>query len=728
MVEPIFDDVLIRSLNVGPVALTILALYVVKGVCSYLSTTLVAAAGQRAVTDLRNALYEHVLNQSFTFLSRNSTGSLMSHITTDVEKIQNAVSEMAGDLLKEGLTVVGPAGRPLRARTGGWPCSRWSACRWPSTRWSAWAGTLRASQRDLAAPLARHLRDPAGDDLRLPRGEGLRHGGLRDRALPPRRLAPLPREHAHHAHHRRPAAAMEAVGGLALVGALFYGSHAIRAGRLTTGAFTSFLAALFAMYTPIKRLSRVNATLQGALAAGDAHLRGARHPPGGRGRRRTPRPLPRMQRRDRVPRRRLPLRGRRRRAVLRRVVLHAPAPGEVVAIVGTSGAGKTTLVNLLPRFYDVTDGAITIDGVDVREATLKSLRDQIGLVTQETVLFNDTVRANIAYGLEDVDEARIESAARAAFAHDFILDLPRRYDTVIGERGSRLSGGQRQRIAIARALLKDPPILILDEATSALDAESERLVQQALANLMKGRTTLVIAHRLATVRNADRIVVLDGGEVKETGTHEELLRRPSGLYSRLYELQFTPEDPRCDDPLHDRATARPPRESEALQGRGHRAQPQPPLPRPQRPPLAPAAGAGAGHQARRCRSGSAAGRVEVAVQATLHARRGEAVVVAAAAASSAAWCAALRADPGRARPGRRGRGRRRGALPGRARGGGGAGRPRRRAPRRELLAVRGAGAGRAGGDARARRARTCRRDLRRALGRHRGGGRRASRR
>jgi ATP-binding cassette, subfamily B, bacterial MsbA len=199
-------------------------------------------------------------------------------------------------------------------------------------------------------------------------------------------------------------------------------------------------------------------------------------------------------------------------------------------------------VNLLPRFYDVAEGAILIDGTDIRGATLKSLRDQIGLVTQETVLFNDSVRANIAYGLSEVDEARVEAAARAAFAHDFILDLPRRYDTTIGERGSRLSGGQRQRIAIARALLKDPPILILDEATSALDAESERLVQQALANLMKGRTTLVIAHRLATVRTAHRIVVLDGGEVRETGTHEELLRRGGGLYSRLYELQFS-EDP-----------------------------------------------------------------------------------------------------------------------------------------------------------------------------------------
>ena len=228
--------------------------------------------------------------------------------------------------------------------------------------------------------------------------------------------------------------------------------------------------------------------------------------------------------------------------VLRRVSFRA-CSGEIVAIVGTSGAGKTTLMNLLPRFYDVTDGAILVDGVDVRQASLKSLREQIGLVAQGTVLFNDSVRANIAYGLDDVDEARIESAARAAFAHDFILDLPRRYDTVIGERGSRLSGGQRQRIAIARAILKNPPILILDEATSALDSESERLVQQALSNLMEGRTTLVIAHRLATVRGADRIVVLEGGDIKEIGTHEELLRRPGGLYSRLHDLQFRPEDP-----------------------------------------------------------------------------------------------------------------------------------------------------------------------------------------
>jgi subfamily B ATP-binding cassette protein MsbA len=330
---------------------------------------------------------------------------------------------------------------------------------------------------------------------------------------------------------------MELVGGVALVATLLYGSFEIRAARMTPGAFTSFLTALFLLYQPIKRLSRVNATVQAALAAGerifsvlDTHQE-VREEGGAV-------TLDRVRgdiEYDAV--------GFRyadgETSVLRHITFRA-RPGEVVAIVGTNGAGKTTLVNLLPRFYDVAEGAIRMDGVDVRHATLRSLRSQIALVAQDTVLFNDTVRANIAYGHEDIDEARVESAARAAFAHDFILDLPRRYDTVIGERGSRLSGGQRQRLAIARALLKDPPILILDEATSALDSESESLVQEALGNLMRGRTVLVIAHRLATVRRADCILVLDSGEIRERGTHEELLRQ-GGLYARLHDLQFRPE-------------------------------------------------------------------------------------------------------------------------------------------------------------------------------------------
>jgi subfamily B ATP-binding cassette protein MsbA len=538
-VKPIFDEVLIQGVNVGRVSATIVALYFVKGACSYFSTTLVAAVGQRAVTDLRNALYEHILRQSFTFLSRSTTGSLMSHITTDVEKIQNAVSEMAGDLLKEGLTVLGLL---IVLFTMDWRLALVAMFGMPL----AFHPLIR---------LGRHVR--ASSETSLRRWRDISEI-LQETISGFRVVKAFGMEAFETSRFRRAAGRlfnvnmritrttavlpplMEAVGGVALVGALFYGSHEINAGRLTTGEFTAFLAGLFAMYTPVKRLSRVNATLQAALAAGsrifavlDTHEEVCEQPGAIE--------LPRMERE--VEYRDVGFRyADGGGALLRRIRLTARS-GEVVAIVGTSGAGKTTLVNLLPRFYDVADGQIVIDGVDIRQATLKSLRDQIGLVTQETVLFNDTVRANIAYGLQDVDEARVESAARAAFAHDFILDLPRRYDTVIGERGSRLSGGQRQRIAIARAILKDPPILILDEATSALDAESERLVQGALSNLMKGRTTLVIAHRLATVRRADRILVLDAGEIREVGTHEELLRKPGGLYSRLHELQFSPEDP-----------------------------------------------------------------------------------------------------------------------------------------------------------------------------------------
>jgi subfamily B ATP-binding cassette protein MsbA len=538
MVEPIFDDVLIRTVNVGWVALVIVGLYVLKGMCAYLSTTLVAVVGQRAVTDLRNALYEHVLNQSYTFLKRHNTGSLMSHITTDVEKIQNAVAEVAGDLLKEGLMVVGLL-VVLFAKD--WklalialfvmPVAFYPLVRYGRHIRSSNETSLRR-WRDISEILQETI---SGFTVVKAFGmEGFETSRFRRAAS---RLFLVNMRITRNTAKLPPL--MEMVGGLALVATLYYGSREIRQGDLTPGAFTAFLAALFAMYTPIKRLSRVNATIQGALAASDRifavldthqEIREAKDAIA----------LPRI--RGSIDYDHVGFRYADSDSAALRSVTFQAEPGEVIAIVGTSGAGKTTLVHLLPRFYDVTHGMIRIDGIDVATVSIRSLREQIGLVTQETVLFNDTVRANIAYGLDDVDEARVESAARAAFAHDFILDLPRRYDTVIGERGSRLSGGQRQRIAIARAILKDPPILILDEATSALDAESERLVQQALSNLMKGRTTLVIAHRLMTVRKANRIVVLDGGEVREVGTHEELLARPGGIYSRLHELQFRGDD------------------------------------------------------------------------------------------------------------------------------------------------------------------------------------------
>jgi subfamily B ATP-binding cassette protein MsbA len=535
LIKPIFDNVLPNRTNLGVVAAAIVAVYLVKGLGSFCSQYVMTDVGQRVVRDIRDRLFAHILGQSAGFFARRSTGQLMSRISNDVTQVQQAVSETIGDLLRETLALGGYAALlfyydarlALVVMTGA------PIVVYPLVRLGQRVRrTTRRSQEELE-----HISHIAAEALtghRIVKAFGAEADEARRFARASDRLYRTNMKVTSALSALPPL--MELLGGIGIAAALWYGSRQIAAERLTTGEFTSFVAAMFLMYGPAKKLSRVNATLQQAIAAGqrifemlDTHTE-VRDRPGAV-------ELPAL--RDRIEFRAVSFHyddgdGRR---ILRDVSFRVSA-GQVVAIVGPSGAGKTTLINLIPRFYDVTAGAIQVDGVDIRDVTVKSLRAQIGMVTQDTVLFDDTIAANIAYGRPAASQEHIEAAARTAHAHEFIAALPLGYETRIGERGQRLSGGQRQRLAIARALLKDPPILILDEATSSLDVESEQLVQDALASLMRDRTSFVIAHRLSTVRRADAIVVLEDGVVSEIGRHDELLGRPDGVYARLYAKQL----------------------------------------------------------------------------------------------------------------------------------------------------------------------------------------------
>jgi len=534
LIKPIFDSVLPRQQEVALIAWGIVGVYLLKGIGSYVSSYLMADVGQRVVMDLRNDLYRHILGQSAGFFAHGATGRLLSRINNDVGQVQQAVSETAGDLARETLSLIGFAALLLYydARLTIVCMTGAPLIVYPLIRLGQRVRrTTRRSQEALEQ--LSHLSSEAFTGHRIVKAFGTeKHEAdkftragyhlFRTNMKVTAALATLP-------------PLMELLGGFGMAAALVYGSAQIADNRLTTGQFALFISTLFLMYGPAKKLSRVNANLQQAIAASerifellDTRSEVKELPGAG--------PLAPFQRLiefkdvgfgyEDGP-------GR----ILRNVSFPVRA-GQMVAIVGRSGAGKTTLVNLLPRFYDVSAGAILIDGVDIRQVTLTSLRKQIGIVTQDTVLFDDSIATNIAYGSPDATPHEIEAAARAANAHDFIAALPRAYETMIGERGQRLSGGQRQRLAIARALLKNAPILVLDEATSALDTESELLVQEALANLMLNRTSFVIAHRLSTIRRADAIIVLERGRVVEIGRHDELLARPDGTYATLYQLQL----------------------------------------------------------------------------------------------------------------------------------------------------------------------------------------------
>jgi ATP-binding cassette, subfamily B, bacterial MsbA len=535
LIKDILDKVLPHGEDLSFVAALIIGFYIVKGLGSYFSAYLMADIGQRVVRDLRNRLLRHVLGQSAGFFARRSTGQLLSRLTSDVAQVQHAVSETVGDLLQESLALVGyasllfyyDAGLALVCLTGAplivYPLAQLGRRLRRTTRRSQEALEHLSHVSAEAFSGHRIVKAFSAEEREAQKFEVASHRLYRTNMTVTRIVSVLP-------------PLMELLGGMAIAVALWYGSRAIAAGRLTPGEFTSFVAALLLMYGPVKKLSRVNASLQQAIAGAerifevlDQHTE-VRERPGAPA---MPPFMRSIEFRDVV----FAYDDASARPILRHLTLTVSA-GQMVAIVGRSGAGKTTLVNLLPRFYDVTSGAILIDGVDIRDVTIASLRAQIGMVTQETVLFDDTVARNIAYGVPGASQAEIEAAARAANAHGFILALPDRYETPIGERGQRLSGGQRQRIAIARAILKNSPILILDEATSALDSESELLVQEALANLMMNRTSFVIAHRLSTIRRADAIVVMERGRVVEIGRHDDLVTRPHGTYARLHALQL----------------------------------------------------------------------------------------------------------------------------------------------------------------------------------------------
>jgi subfamily B ATP-binding cassette protein MsbA len=520
------------------VAVALVGSAIVKSICDYLGTLLANKAGYGMITDLRNHLYDSVLRRSSAFFQRHTTGTLSSTLINDVERVQSAMATVMSDFLQQFFTLLVMIGVVIVA--GGrmaWILLLFVPIVFGSARrvGRSVRKTTRRGQDKLAEIQNIVQETITGNGIVKAFGMELWEMN-RFRRAADKLLSANMRSVAVQAIS---SPLMDALGAVAIALLLFFGRQRILHGD-TAGTFITFLAAVIVLYDPVRKMPVYYNSFQQAVGASEEIFKF-------------------IDAQDEVIERKKAIALKSFGGLIEfrdarfgyerdgecKEVLHGVSltvrRGEVVALVGPSGAGKSTLVNLLPRFYDVTGGAILLDEHDVRDLTLVSLRKQIGKVTQETVLFNDTVRNNIAYGQPDVPMARIIAAAQAAFAHDFIERLPQGYDTLIGERGARLSGGERQRLAIARALLKDAPILILDEATSSLDTESEAAVQAALGNLMEGRTVLVIAHRLSTVRRADRIAVMEDGRITELGSHEELLAH-GGTYSRLYHLQFGEND------------------------------------------------------------------------------------------------------------------------------------------------------------------------------------------
>jgi len=556
-IKPVVDEIFMEKdmLKLKLLPFVIVVLFVFKGSCEFGQSYLMQYVGNSIVNEFRNELFSHIQRLSLSFFHRQGTGVLMARILNDVRILKEMVSNAVTGALKESFTIPFLLGLVFYQD---WQLALVAIvvlpfCSIPIVRFGKRMRGLSTSCQETVADVSSLLHETL-TAAKIVKAFGMEE--YESKRFVARTRQWFTYEMKAVAVRAISSPVMALLGGLGIAFVVWYGGAEVVEGSSTPGTFFSFITAVMMLYDPIRRLSPLNNTIQEGMAAavrifnvldtesdiqdrrGAATLEPGCHS---------------------VTFRHVYFKYEEQ-WVLQDIDL-AARRGEVIALVGMSGGGKTTLVNLIPRFYDVTDGALFVDGHDVRDVTLASLRSQIGIVTQDPLLFNDTIRSNIAYGNVNASEADIVAAAKAAYAYDFIERFQEKFDTVVGERGTRLSGGERQRICIARALLKNAPILILDEATSSLDTESEQAVQKALENLMQGRTTFVIAHRLSTIRNADRIVVIVGGHIVEEGKHDQLLAL-KGEYHKLYEMQFEEngtrhrESPSFNSPGHG-VTGRP---------------------------------------------------------------------------------------------------------------------------------------------------------------------------